>query len=228
MAEAEWLACDDPEALLFAIEPRGRKVRLYALACCRRIWDRLDDATRALVLAAEQYSDGGSSGSDLLGASRLLKEQGPPYPSVGWHAVRAAIDDAYPHGLEPDGEYSLGQALEVSRNVTRSLLSPTQETVDYWERPEWKAEAAGQAALVRGIFGNPFCFVAFSPSWRISTALALACQMYASRDFSGMPILADALQDAGCDSGDVLNHCRGAGATHVRGCWGCDLVLGKE
>ena len=50
--------------------------------------------------------------------------------------------------------------------------------------------------------------------------------MYDSRDFSAMPILADALQDAGCGSADVLNHCREPGA-HVRGCWVVDLVMGK-
>jgi hypothetical protein len=56
--------------------------------------------------------------------------------------------------------------------------------------------------------------------------LSLARQMYESRDFSSMPILADALQDAGCDNDDILNHCRGPGP-HVRGCWVVDLVLGK-
>jgi hypothetical protein len=49
-----------------------------------------------------------------------------------------------------------------------------------------------------------------------------------SRDFSAMPILADALQDAGCDSAAILDHCRDANATHVRGCWVVDLALGKE
>ena len=52
--------------------------------------------------------------------------------------------------------------------------------------------------------------------------------MYETRDFSAMPILADALQDAGCDNDDVLNHCRDAKQVHVRGCWVVDLVLGKE
>jgi hypothetical protein len=51
--------------------------------------------------------------------------------------------------------------------------------------------------------------------------------MYESRDFGAMPILADALQDAGCTSDDILKHCRDAHATHVRGCWVVDLVLGK-
>ena len=51
--------------------------------------------------------------------------------------------------------------------------------------------------------------------------------MYESHDFSAMPILADALQDAGCDNDDILAHCRNS-TTHVRGCWVVDLVLGKE
>ncbi|MDY3552243.1 hypothetical protein R5W24_001323 [Gemmata sp. JC717] len=66
----------------------------------------------------------------------------------------------------------------------------------------------------------------FSPEWRTGTAVALAGQMYESRDFGAMPVLADALQDAGCDSADILNHCRGPGP-HVRGCWVIDLVLEK-
>jgi len=66
----------------------------------------------------------------------------------------------------------------------------------------------------------------FSPQWRTSTAVTLAEQMYNSRDFAAMPILADAIQEAGCDNADILNHCRG-NEPHVRGCWVVDLVLGK-
>ena len=76
------------------------------------------------------------------------------------------------------------------------------------------------------IFGNPFRPVAFDPAWRTSTAVELARQMYEAREFSAMPILADALQDAGCENADVLGHCRGPGP-HVRGCWVVDLLLGK-
>ena len=82
--------------------------------------------------------------------------------------------------------------------------------------------------LARDIFGNPFRPVAIEPEWRTSTAVALAKGMYDSRDFSVMPILADALQDAGCDNEEVLNHCRDAAGVHVRGCWVVDLVLGKS
>jgi hypothetical protein len=81
--------------------------------------------------------------------------------------------------------------------------------------------------FIRDIFGNPFRPVTFDPNWRTSTAAALAAQMYDSRDFSAMPILADALQDAGCENAGILDHCRGPGP-HVRGCWVVDMVLGKE
>ncbi|MBA4188406.1 MAG: hypothetical protein C0467_10415 [Planctomycetaceae bacterium] len=83
------------------------------------------------------------------------------------------------------------------------------------------------ADLLRCVAGNPFRPVAFSPEWRSSTVVSLAQHIYESRDFSPMPILADSLQDAGCENDDILTHCRDATATHVRGCWVVDLVLGK-
>ena len=89
------------------------------------------------------------------------------------------------------------------------------------------AERKTQSHLLRCVIGNPFRPVTFFPEWRTSTVLALTAQMYAERDFGALPILADALQDAGCDSADILNHCRNSGP-HVRGCWVVDLVLGKE
>ncbi len=76
------------------------------------------------------------------------------------------------------------------------------------------------------VFGNPFRPVALDPAWLTSTAVAIAQGIYDDRAFDRMPILADALQDAGCENADILAHCRGEGP-HVRGCWVVDLVLGK-
>jgi hypothetical protein len=87
---------------------------------------------------------------------------------------------------------------------------------------------AEMVARAHDVFGNPFRPVAFSPAWRTDTAVALARQVYESREFSAMPILADALQDAGCDNEAILNHCRSSSVTHVRGCWAIDLVLNRE
>jgi hypothetical protein len=89
--------------------------------------------------------------------------------------------------------------------------------------------------LFRDIFGDrgailsvpAFGESSWQPAWATDTAVSLVRTMYESREFSAMPILADALQDAGCDNDDVLSHCRDAKLTHVRGCWVVDLVLGK-
>jgi hypothetical protein len=88
-------------------------------------------------------------------------------------------------------------------------------------------ERAAQCDRLRDVVGNPYRSVIFSPSWRTDTAVLLARRMYGARDFFALPILADALQDAGCDNEEILTHCRGSGP-HVRGCWVVDQVLGKE
>jgi hypothetical protein len=89
-------------------------------------------------------------------------------------------------------------------------------------------EAAAQQFLFWCVFGPPGVPLPLvDPVWCTETVLSLAKQMYDSRDFGAMPILADALQDAGCDNEDILDHCRGPGP-HVRGCWVVDLVLGKS
>lgn len=80
--------------------------------------------------------------------------------------------------------------------------------------------------LIHDIFGNPFRPVNIDPSWLTSTVVVLASGIYQDRAFDRMPILADALQDAGCDNEGILSHCRGD-STHVRGCWVVDLLLGK-
>ncbi|MCE9563964.1 MAG: hypothetical protein K8U57_18130 [Planctomycetes bacterium] len=87
-------------------------------------------------------------------------------------------------------------------------------------------EVAAQTCLIRCIFGNPFRPVSLNPSWLTSDVVALARGIYDERVFDRMPILADALQDAGCDNPDVLNHSRGD-SVHARGCWVVDLVLEK-
>jgi len=120
-------------------------------------------------------------------------------------------------------------------NAIRETLFPQQDFAVYEFVGRAVLRACGdvpamlrtQCGILRDIFGNPFRRVTFDPQWLTFTVLALAQTMYDSRDFSAMPILADALQDAGCDSDDVLAHCRSAGP-HVRGCWVIDLLLGLK
>jgi hypothetical protein len=75
--------------------------------------------------------------------------------------------------------------------------------------------------------GNPFRPITFDPAWRTPAALSLARSMYEERRFEEMPLLGDALEEAGCRDEAILAHCRGPN-THARGCWLVDLLLGKQ
>ena len=99
-----------------------------------------------------------------------------------------------------------------------------RKLVMMWPFAEYQSFTEG---LISEVIGNPFRPAAFEPDWRTSTVAALAEGIYADRGFDRLPILADALEDGGCNHPDILTHCRGAGP-HVRGCWVVDLVLGKE
>ncbi len=81
--------------------------------------------------------------------------------------------------------------------------------------------------MLRCIFGNPFRPVTCDPAWLTSAVTSLAQAIYNGTTFDRLPILADALEDAGCTNADLLNHCRQPGV-HVKGCWALDLLLGRE
>jgi hypothetical protein len=83
------------------------------------------------------------------------------------------------------------------------------------------------ADLTRDVMGNPFRAIAVELAWRSANVVGLAQSIYDDRAFDRLPILADALEEAGCDHADVLDHCR-QGGEHCRGCWVVDSILGKE
>jgi hypothetical protein len=90
-----------------------------------------------------------------------------------------------------------------------------------------RRERAWQAALLREVFGDPFRPVCPEAAWLAGEdgcVGKVARALYEEGAFDEMPILADALEEAGCTDEQVLAHCRGGGE-HVRGCWVVDLVL---
>jgi hypothetical protein len=89
------------------------------------------------------------------------------------------------------------------------------------------AGRADHCSLLREIFGNPFHPVTLDPAWRTPAVMQLARSLYEERRFEDVPVLADALEEAGCTNAEILDHCR-SGGDHVRGCWLLDLLLGKE
>jgi hypothetical protein len=227
MTEAKWLSSGDPEPMLAYLgdTASARKLRYFLVACARRVLPQKPDRDMVEALdVAEHFADGNGTKADLARARKSLKEMhharmtrwAPLYTSnirsvPAWHAARDQIVRAAREGA---GCCAWASTRTTSTSGFISMTYPDREM-------------AAQAALLRDIFGNPFQPLSFDPAWRSATAAAIAQGMYDSRDFSAMPILADALQDAGCDSDDILDHCRG-NAPHVRGCWVVDLVLEKQ
>jgi hypothetical protein len=255
MTEAEWLECTDPRKMLEFLRGKAseRKLRLFACACCRHIWDLLTDArSRTAIDVAEQFADGFANPQALLEASNsawvVAKEMIASYwaaSGVDPHADPNFMDGIYDHCLAAPAACAaaytsmsdLGWVASICHYACQAKVqaaSPggaaaTAESVasrDEAQRAEWTA----QAALLRDLFDlHPFRPVTIAPSWLAwndGTPVRLAKAIYESRAFDRLPILADALEEARCDNADILNHCRQPGP-HVRGCWVIDLLLGK-
>jgi hypothetical protein len=88
-------------------------------------------------------------------------------------------------------------------------------------------ERQAQSAFLRDIFGNPFRPVVLAPAWLTPDVIGLARALYEERAFGQLPVLGDALEEAGCAAEPILEHCR-QGGEHVRGCWVVDAVLGQK
>jgi hypothetical protein len=196
--------------MLWALEGKGsaRKLRLYAVACVRRVLGQLSSKRhQTAVEVAERYADGLADASELAVACEQARNARRGSSPVN-NARRAAVSASSP-----------GDDFEVAC-WTRHFAALAAGGKD---GAESAAELRVQARLLRCIFGNPFRQASLSASWRNGDAVALAGQAYASRDFSRLPTLADLLEGAGCTDVDMLEHCR-SGGEHARGCWVVDFV----
>jgi hypothetical protein len=211
--EREWLSCMEWDCMTQWIDNRFgprladrngtyRKFRLFAALCCRFIWQEFaDESFRQAVEIAEAYAEGLATESDRKRAWRNAHTVGWKVGAVGVHwATINAVGD------QPFARFFPHYVIEHSNKGNES------ELVAHW---------------LLDIFGNPFRPVAHNPTWLTSTAVSLAGGIYADRAFDRLPILADALEDAGCSDEAILGHLRGPGP-HVAGCWAVDLILGKE
>jgi hypothetical protein len=217
MTESEWLAATDPAPMLREIAPQAsaRKLRLFTCGCCRRLWELpINDQT--FVEMAEGYADAACSLADLQAAARQAAKDSPR-SLLG--NLRSAL------AWEVVSELTARDARGSTQRVSAFVVDMVRDTGATAREAEWRR----QSDLLRCIFGNPFRPVEADPSWlrwNDGTAPKLARSIYDDRSFHRLPLLADALEDAGCADRAILAHCCGPGP-HVRGCWVIDLLLGK-
>jgi hypothetical protein len=229
--EADFNTCTDPRKMLAFLRTirttSDRKLRLFSVACVRRSWHLLDVAGQEAVELAERFADGGVSQRKLNMARVGRQKQYPAglLPTVPGYAAWAANMT-----LQRRGWSAAHWAVEatLSTVVAASTGSePWGEEVHAIRLAARNAEVACQAALLHDIFGPlPFRQITVDQSWQTSAVVALATSIYDERRWQDMPILGDALQEAGCSDAEVLAHCRGM--IHARGCWLVDLLLNKE
>ena len=249
MTEAEWQTCADPTLMLEFLRGKvsNRKLRLFAVACCRRISHLFSDKhiSRRTIEFAERFADGEGTKNDLHG--HAWGKPGQAHPVVQYKAWDAAANSA---------DYGAGM-------VKRAVLASDEEIYKAWENAfdtawlqqgyplheareiadasmpaDWVArgklarseEQECQSFVFRDIFAYPFRPIAIDAFWLVwndGALVKMAQAIYDHRTFDRLPILADALEDAGCTNAHILTHCRRDGP-HVRGCWVIDLLLGKE
>lgn len=216
MTEAEWLQCPDTEPLLRGLADEGlendRKLRLFALACVRRIWHLLpSECSRTAVEVGERFVEGQASEAEL---NEAYQHASSVTSWEGFAAARILLP-----ADSTSCSYNAGAASQVCDFVHMSV---GQDQV--------QSECEAQIKLLWDVMGNPFRPVAVDQcwlAWKDGTAVKLAQAIYHDRAFDRLLVLADALEEAGCDNAEILAHCRQPGE-HVRGCWVVDLVLGKE
>lgn len=240
MTDAEWVACTDTGRMLTFLCGRAsdRKLMLFALACCARISNWFVNRSRLAVNVMDQYLEGLATDEELIAAGRAafeewMEEMGSNRASsatYGLYHSTPARANGWSAASICAAEAADAIRIEAQKGFPVSPIPGGVTPAGRWEgEAAWRAECAAQCRLIRDIFHGPLRPVFFRQHWlrwNDGTVRSVAEVIYKERDFSLMPILADALEDAGCDQADILNHCRQPNE-HVRGCWVVDLLLGK-
>jgi hypothetical protein len=228
MTESEWDSCAYPVAMLRALlacrKVSDRRWRLFACGCCHLIWDLFPDPRNCdLVAAVEEFPDGHFEDPALeraLVASSACESACRAEPAY-WVAKHLGR-----------GFYKFPAAVSAMSVADKVLRIMADERVGETVAGSSGLPDEAMAGLVRDVFG-PVLFRAVSVrpnvlAWGDRLVVRLAQAIYEERRWGDMPVLADALLDAGCDNEEVIQHCRQQGAFHTRGCWVIDLLLGRS
>jgi hypothetical protein len=234
VTEAEWLTCADPLTMLKHLRGRASDRKLWLTVCAIHRQNTITVVSRGTLVATKtSYFD-----AALINVVERFADR---------KATQNEMDSARVDLRMPTSAWSA--AVEAVWKVSEPLANRKAELrvwYEHWERyrddeDNRTAEAAARASILceihgtqtqylRDLFGNPCRTVRADPlwlAWHDGTVRNLAQAIYTEWAFDRLLILADALEDAGCDNTDILAHCRRPGE-HVRGCWVIDLLLGKE
>jgi hypothetical protein len=248
MTEAEWVTSTDPAPMLQFLRGRAsdRKLRLFAVACCRRVWHLIiDERSRRAIEAAEDGVDEDARLVRTTGAreeasmavgeiARRVAGARTPAERVRVHmqtkaagAALAVLNQSSVWGIATGADLAALRAARAAAVATKYAARVSGRA----GRPTAKTERAKQCGLLRDIFGLlPFRPVTVHPdvlACNDQLVVRLAQSIYDERRWAELGILHDALLDAGCGEQEVLDHCKGPGP-HSRGCWILDVLLNKE
>jgi hypothetical protein len=248
VTEAEWLT-GTSYFTMFQFIRRGadrRKLRLFAVACCRRIPEMLvDERSRMAVSVSERYADGWATKEELSAAqfeaakasSNAVELRRP----IEAEALQGFKTLSHEEREAAWSRYYSSSKRTLAAKAAKSLARPTDRAAKMAEAmllaAHWVfyAEIIGHTIpviihtrnnnsdLLRCVLGNPFRPPELAAERVTRDVLHLADAIYDERAYDRLPGLADALENAGCQSADVLAHCRAPGL-HTRGCWVLDLI----
>jgi hypothetical protein len=161
MTEADWLACDDPDPMVRALaaERYQRQLRLFAVACVRRIWTLLPDGCRAAVEASERFADGMITASELAAAVAAADPEaqaalpGHSAPDARGYAASAAVDAA---SVWPRTTSNVLAATTCAVSAAGCAAAEADEAhYDEVFESVRRAELAAQAGLLRELVRFP-------------------------------------------------------------------------
>jgi hypothetical protein len=219
MTETEWQKSPNARAMLAVVRDKGsdRLWRLFAVACVRTVEDRLiEKDSRAALDVAERVADGLATEAEWLAARELAAAAAARARRAAWQT-------------EASEDFFWTKTYEASLRVS-SFAEAAMACVAADFNLARFPEGFQLPDQLREIFGNPFQWHVVEPAWQSwngGIIPSLATKIYADRAFDRLPLLADALEDAGCTDGELLGHLRGPGP-HCRGCWALDILLGKS
>jgi hypothetical protein len=241
--EDEWRTSTAPRSMIRFLAERmddeasfDRAIRLFAAACCRLMRDDelAGELGRAAIEVAERFALGLAEQEELAQSRARV---------TAWLRKRGRSLLAPLYGATNDRQSQIGDFRDqrvfdaesahtaVLCALGRRHAGPAPLGASSPDHPWHAAFHAGMAGggavmadLLRCVVGNPFRPAALSDTWRTASVLGLAEAIYADRAFDRLPILSDALEEAGCDNAGVLQHCR-EDTTHARGCWVVEMIL---